>query len=193
MSLPVPPQPRPSAPQTAFAPTGAAPLVAPPPAGARLNEPKRVKTDTIRPDAIDIGDDRERRPRLRRRAPQRPPTASGAGRWRSRRSPIPSPRTKMAARTPARAAAGAYVVQVSAQKTEAEAQSSYRTLQQKYPSVLGGREPTIRRVELGEKRHLVPRAGRLVHDVRTGDCVLQQSEGRRRPVHRAAELTVRYR
>ena len=62
----------------------------------------------------------------------------------------PAPRTKMAARTPAPAAAGAYLVQVSAQKSEAEAQSSYRILQQKYPSVLGGREPTIRRAELGQ-------------------------------------------
>ena len=41
-------------------------------------------------------------------------------------------------------------MQVSAQKSEAEAQSSYRILQQKYPSVLGGREPTIRRAELGQ-------------------------------------------
>ena len=60
----------------------------------------------------------------------------------------PAPRTKTAARTPA--AGGAYLVQVSAQKSEAEAQSSYKMLQQKYPSVLGGREPTIRRAEIGQ-------------------------------------------
>jgi hypothetical protein len=43
-----------------------------------------------------------------------------------------------------------YAVQVSAQKTEAEAQSSYRALQVKYPAVLGGRDASIRRVDLGE-------------------------------------------
>ena len=58
-------------------------------------------------------------------------------------------RTKVATRTPAPAASGAYVVQVSAQKTEAEAQSSYRALQTKYPAVLSGRDASIRRVELG--------------------------------------------
>jgi hypothetical protein len=45
---------------------------------------------------------------------------------------------------------GAYTVWVSAQKTEAEAQSSYRALQGKYPAVLGGRDASIRRVDLGE-------------------------------------------
>ena len=40
---------------------------------------------------------------------------------------------KMAARTPAtQVAGGAYVVQVSAQKTEDEARASYQVLQQKY-------------------------------------------------------------
>ena len=57
----------------------------------------------------------------------------------------------MAARTPAtQAAGGAYVVQVSAQKTEDEARASYQMLQQKYPCVLGGRDPIIRRAELGQ-------------------------------------------
>jgi cell division septation protein DedD len=39
--------------------------------------------------------------------------------------------------------AGGYVVQVSSQKSEADAQASYRALQGKYPSVLG--------VDLGKK------------------------------------------
>jgi len=49
------------------------------------------------------------------------------------------------------AAPGGYAVQVSSQRSEAEAQSSYRDLQAKYPNVLGGREPTIRRADLGAK------------------------------------------
>jgi cell division septation protein DedD len=70
----------------------------------------------------------------------------------------PAARTKVATRTPAPAAGGAYVVQVSAQKSEAEAQSSYRSLQQKYPAVLGGREANIRRVDLGDKGGIFYRA-----------------------------------
>jgi cell division protein FtsN len=41
-----------------------------------------------------------------------------------------------------------YVVQVAAQKTEDEARASYQALQQKYPSVLSGHDPIIRRAEL---------------------------------------------
>ena len=54
------------------------------------------------------------------------------------------------ARAAAQAAGGAFVVQVSAQKTEDEARASYQVLQQKYPCVLGGHEPIIRRAELGQ-------------------------------------------
>ena len=49
-----------------------------------------------------------------------------------------------------KAGGGAFVVQVSAQKTEDEARASYQVLQQKYPCVLGGRDPIIRRAELGQ-------------------------------------------
>src|SRR5262249_14761188 len=46
---------------------------------------------------------------------------------------------------------GSYVVQVSAQKTEADAQASDRALHQKYPDVLGSRQASIRRADLGDK------------------------------------------
>jgi cell division septation protein DedD len=42
-------------------------------------------------------------------------------------------------------------VQLSSQKTEADAQASYRVLQSKYPALLGNRQAIIRRVDLGEK------------------------------------------
>lgn len=153
VSLPVPPQPRPSAPQNAFPPTGgvasagtaAAPPPSMPPAG--FTEPKRVRTQTIRPEAMNDP------------APvAQPPASSGA-----RTNPIApqsepaQPRTKTAARTPV-PTAGSYAVQVSAQKSEAEAQSSYRALQQKYPAVLGGRDASIRRVDLGDKGGIFYRA-----------------------------------
>src|SRR5271169_442863 len=46
---------------------------------------------------------------------------------------------------------GGYSVQVSSQRSEAEAQSAYRGLQAKYPSQLGGHTPTVRQVNLGDK------------------------------------------
>jgi hypothetical protein len=44
-----------------------------------------------------------------------------------------------------------YMVQVSSQRNEADAQASYRVLQGKFPNVLGSRSPTIRRADLGSK------------------------------------------
>jgi hypothetical protein len=42
-------------------------------------------------------------------------------------------------------------VQLSSQKTEAEAASSFRSLQAKFPNELGGKNPIIRRADLGTK------------------------------------------
>ncbi len=46
---------------------------------------------------------------------------------------------------------GGYVVQVSSQRNEADAQASYRVLQGKFPTVLGSRSPLIKRADLGDK------------------------------------------
>jgi hypothetical protein len=46
---------------------------------------------------------------------------------------------------------GGYAVQVSSQHSEAEVQDSFRALQAKYPDVLGGKQPMIRRADLGAK------------------------------------------
>jgi hypothetical protein len=43
------------------------------------------------------------------------------------------------------------VVQVSSQRSEADAKSSYRALQGKFPSVLASRSPLIKRADLGDK------------------------------------------
>jgi hypothetical protein len=66
------------------------------------------------------------------------------------------PRTRIATTTPAQSAApapsgGGYVVQVSSQRNEADAQASYKALQGKFPTVLGSHEPLIKRADLGEK------------------------------------------
>jgi hypothetical protein len=69
------------------------------------------------------------------RAPTR--TASAAA---------PAPMASTAA-----APSGSYAVQVSSQRSEAEAQASFRGLQAKYPDQLGGRRAMIHRVDLGAK------------------------------------------
>jgi hypothetical protein len=47
-------------------------------------------------------------------------------------------------------AAGSYV-QLSSQRSEPEAQASFRSLQSKFPNLLGSRQAVIRRADLGEK------------------------------------------
>lgn len=56
--------------------------------------------------------------------------------------------------SPAEAApsgAGGYAVQVSSQRSEAEAQAAFRSLQAKYPQQLRGRHAIVRRADLGAK------------------------------------------
>ncbi len=69
--------------------------------------------------------------------------------------PAPAaPPTRIASTVPASApvgGGGGYLVQVSSQKNEADAQASYRALQGKFPGVLGSRSPMIKRADLGEK------------------------------------------
>jgi cell division septation protein DedD len=67
--------------------------------------------------------------------------------------PSKPPASETASAAPAApvATGGGYAVQVSSQRSEEEAQSSFRDLQAKYPNLLGGRTPIIRRADLGAK------------------------------------------
>jgi hypothetical protein len=58
--------------------------------------------------------------------------------------------TEITSKAPA-ASGGDYAVQVLSQHNEEEVQSSFRALQAKYPKLLGGREPMVRRADLGAK------------------------------------------
>jgi hypothetical protein len=49
------------------------------------------------------------------------------------------------------AAGGGYAVQVSSQRSEADAQTEFRVLQAKFPNQLGGHQPIVRRADLGDK------------------------------------------
>jgi hypothetical protein len=72
-------------------------------------------------------------------------------------APAAEPRTRVANTNPAQAApsggggSGGYLVQVSSQRNETDAQASYRALQGKFPAVLGSRAPLIKRADLGDK------------------------------------------
>jgi hypothetical protein len=64
---------------------------------------------------------------------------------------IGKPTATEIASTPPAASGGGYAVQVSSQRNEKEVQPSFRALQAKYPKLLGGREPMVRRADLGAK------------------------------------------
>jgi hypothetical protein len=158
MAIPTPPARSAAPPAQVIAPQQAAP--APATSGPAADQPKRVKTIRIGPDAPVAQSDGTARvtsgegqpiqpqpsPRPVKTLTVRPPE-EGTGRETS--GPIqiapPQPNAKSAAREPAR---GSFAVQVTAQRSEGDAEAAYRAMQQKYPSVLMGREPIIRRAEL---------------------------------------------
>ncbi len=110
-------------------------------------------------------------------------------------APAAEPRTRVAATNPVQTApsggagSGGYLVQVSSQRNEADAQASYRALQGKFPAVLGSRAPLIKRADLGDKG-VYYRA--MVGPFGTSDEASQfcgSLKTRRRAVRRPKELT----
>ena len=108
---------------------------------------------------------------------RRPPRSRGPG----------SPTNHPGADRRPRAGGGGYLVQVSSQRNEADAQASYRALQGKFPSVLGSRTPVIKRADLGDKgvyyRAMVgpfgsrDEASQFCNSLKTagGQCVVQRN------------------
>ncbi len=131
------------------------------------DEPRKIKTLAVHGDQADLAAGAVARPAH----PSAPPSAPAAGRHASPSAatgaPVPlslspqapaEPRTRVASTNPshqpiapAAVSTGGYVVQVSSQRNEADAQSSFRVLQGKFPSVLGSRAPLIKRADLGAK------------------------------------------
>lgn len=178
-------------PQALAAVTQTAPVAQPtPPSGALTDEPKRVRTMTIRPDQPDAV------PSGPAPAPQRPVTSARAqapAPAQSGTSPVslspqgtPAP-VRTAAAPSNGAGGGGFMVQVSSQRSEADAQAAFRSLQSKYPDVLGSRAASIRRADLGERgiyyRAMVgpfsaaEDAGQLCSSLRSagGQCVVQRN------------------
>lgn len=88
---------------------------------------------------------------------------------------------------PAASSGGGYVVQVSSQRSEADAQASFKALQSKFPTVLGSQSPLIKRADLGDKgvyyRAMVgpfgssEEASQFCGNLKTagGQCVIQRN------------------
>jgi hypothetical protein len=82
---------------------------------------------------------------------------------------------------------GGYVVQVSSQRSEADALASYKVLQGKFPDLLGPRSPLIKRADLGAARvyyrvmvgpfQSSEEASQFCGDLRTagGQCIVQRN------------------
>jgi hypothetical protein len=77
--------------------------------------------------------------------PPAPAAAARAAAAPMRVASVPAPAAQ------ASAAGGGYLVQVSSQRSEADAQAAFRSVKSKYSSVLGDRSPVIRRADLGAK------------------------------------------
>ena len=75
-------------------------------------------------------------------------------------APLPSRRRARRRGPPPHGGAHGYAVQLSSQRSEAEAQAAFRGVQAKYPSQLGSRRSLIRKVESGRQGYLLPRHGR---------------------------------
>src|ERR1700676_770664 len=170
---PAPTFPAPAAPVPA-APAGGAPdqLTAPAspsqPSVGGLAGPKKIHTVAIRPDQMGGTDAAPARPAAAAAPRPVPPAQAGGnaplsivpqGDTTPSQPPArthtavarPIASSPPAGAEPAAAAGGGYSVQVSSQRSEAEAQTAFRALQAKYPNQLGGHQPIVRRADLGDK------------------------------------------
>src|SRR5262245_9044562 len=142
------------------------------------NEPKKIRTVTIRPDGSDVSGRpvtsqvataaapvmTPAAPRQAAPVPSAPKPAparnNGPISLDPQSEPSAAARTRTAAAPPAatpvapdatESASDGYMVQLSSQKSEAEAHSSFRSLQASFPNELNGLQPVVRRADLGSK------------------------------------------
>jgi SPOR domain len=148
-------------------PPPSAPVAAPPSSGTTANgEPRRIKTLSVRSDQAEPAAAPAAAPPMTRSITAKPGRNPPASANASANTPMSlSPQAAAPAAAESRmastnAAQGAdtgvtptngYLVQVSSQRSEADAQTSYRSLQTKFPDMLGQRPPVIKRADLGEK------------------------------------------
>jgi len=135
---------------TAAIPPVAPPAPAPAIASSTPSEPKKVRTVTIKPDQPSGLDSLS----ARSAAVQAPGSRSTAA--PAANTPAAAPmRTASAPAnvkpTSEPSIAGGFMVQVSSQKSEADAKASYKTLQAKFPTQLQNRSAVIRKADVSGK------------------------------------------
>ena len=129
---------RPGAPSPALVPPLLTVASVPPPASA-LSEPKEIHRVIVGTDGWGETDTSS------------PPALADAP---GDAAPLPSSRSPMQARSGTAvevSSGGAYAVQVASQRSAAKAHASFRALRAKFPNQLSGREPIVRRTDLGAK------------------------------------------
>ncbi len=136
--IPKPPQPV-TAPETATAPETRSPPAPPAPPATALTEP---------PPAAEPAPETESppEPSAAERAPTPPPEAE--------EKPVPEatpPKPAEPAQTAAVPPAGAYVVQLASLKERAGVEPAWARLQKSFPSLLGDRQLSVQRVDLGSR------------------------------------------
>jgi hypothetical protein len=198
--------------QNANPPTAAIVAPAKPPAAPAANgtlagdEPRKIRTLAVKGDPADVAATPAPKPAATARpvpapaAARAPAPSPAANANASANAPLslspqgapaaPDTRTRVASTNAAPASpggGGSYVVQISSQRSEADAQASYRALQGKFPSVLGSRTPLIKRADLGDKgvyyRAMVgpfassEEAAQVCGNLKTagGQCVVQKN------------------
>ncbi|MDE2378345.1 SPOR domain-containing protein [Bradyrhizobium sp.] len=152
-----------------------APSAGPVPSNGTLpnNEPRRIRTLSVKGDQTDGTAPQGAAPAAKQSAapkaaapaaPRNPPTAANASAngplsLAPQAAPAAAPPQRLAATNPTQiapapapaVAGGGYLVQVSSQRSEADAHASYKALQSKFPAVLGSHSPVIKRADLGDK------------------------------------------
>jgi hypothetical protein len=166
---------------SSVAPNGLPPVGAAgaPSNGTLANEPRKIRTLSVRGDQPADGAAAPAAPpagkssaaaKMAARNPPSPANANASANPPLPLSPqtaqdsVPPPsdtRARVAATNPTQSApaasaassgaSGGYMVQVSSQRSEGDAQASYKSLQTKFATVLGDRDPVINRADLGEK------------------------------------------
>jgi hypothetical protein len=112
------------------APAAAAPALAP----QVSSEPRKIHTVTIRADQSGVAD-----------------VSAESTRAHVATAPTALANANSAAAVALSGSGGGYAVQVTSARSESKAQAAFRALQAKYPNQLSGRQPIIRRADLGAK------------------------------------------
>ncbi|MBI3702143.1 MAG: SPOR domain-containing protein [Afipia sp.] len=125
-------------------------------------EPRKIRTLTIRPDQPDSTASAAPAPQpapapaaprapVASVAPTPAPASNGPMALTPQSAPPAAQKQKVASVSSSSAGAAGSYVQVSSQKTEADAQTSFKAIQSKYSEILGAKSATIRRADLGDK------------------------------------------